>query len=107
MVLLLMKKRTLFSKIQAVRAHEVKLVSWASQLSLQALILACPVRTTDALLFSSTAFWLLAQRVVKKQNQERTKTDKYEQKKIKKIICKSQRLESRNGRHFWLEVHVS
>ena len=37
MVLLLMKKRTLFSKIQAVRAHEVKLVSWASQLSLQAL----------------------------------------------------------------------
>jgi hypothetical protein len=39
MVLLLMKKRTLFSKIQAVRAHEVKLVSWASQLSLQALSL--------------------------------------------------------------------
>ena len=38
MVLLLMKKRTLFSKSQAVRAHEVKLVSWASQLSLQALI---------------------------------------------------------------------
>jgi hypothetical protein len=38
MVLLLMKKRTLFSKIQAVRAHEVKLVSWASQLSLQALL---------------------------------------------------------------------
>ena len=37
MVLLLMKKRTLFSKIKAVRAHEVKLVSWASQLSLQAL----------------------------------------------------------------------
>jgi hypothetical protein len=37
MVLLLIKKRTLFSKIQAVRAHEVKLVSWASQLSLQAL----------------------------------------------------------------------
>jgi hypothetical protein len=37
MVLLLMKKITLFSKIQAVRAHEVKLVSWASQLSLQAL----------------------------------------------------------------------
>ena len=39
MVLLLMKKRTLFIKIQAVRAHEVKLVSWASQLSLQALVL--------------------------------------------------------------------
>ena len=38
MVLLLMKKRTLFSKIKAVRAHEVKLVSWASQLLLQALV---------------------------------------------------------------------
>ena len=33
------KKRTLFSKIQAVRAHESKRVSWASQLSLQALLL--------------------------------------------------------------------
>jgi hypothetical protein len=42
MVLLLMKKRTLFSKIQAVRAHEVKLVSWASQLSLQALVQTGP-----------------------------------------------------------------
>jgi hypothetical protein len=40
MVLLLMKKRTLFCKIQAVSAHEVKLVSWASQLSLQALVWA-------------------------------------------------------------------
>ena len=38
MVLVLIKKITLFSKIKAVRALEVKLVSWASQLSLQALI---------------------------------------------------------------------
>ena len=37
MDLLLMKKRTLFSKIQAVRAHESEWVSWASQLSLQTL----------------------------------------------------------------------
>ena len=39
MDLLLMKKRTLFSKIQAVRAHESERVSWASQLSLQTLAL--------------------------------------------------------------------
>ena len=39
MDLLLMKKRTLFSKIQAVRAHESERVSWASQLSLQTLVL--------------------------------------------------------------------
>jgi hypothetical protein len=32
-----MKKRTFFSKIQAVRAHESERVSWASQLSLQTL----------------------------------------------------------------------
>ena len=32
-----MKKRTLFSKIPAVSAHESERVSWASQLSLQAL----------------------------------------------------------------------
>ena len=32
-----MKKITLFSKIQAVRAHESERVSWASQLSLQTL----------------------------------------------------------------------
>jgi hypothetical protein len=37
MDLLLMKKRTLFCKIQAVRAHESERVSWASQLSLQTL----------------------------------------------------------------------
>ena len=37
MDLLIMKKRTLFSKIQAVRAHESERVSWASQLSLQTL----------------------------------------------------------------------
>ena len=45
MVLLLMKKKTLFSNIQAVRAHEVKLVSWASQLSLQALTQSKPLIT--------------------------------------------------------------
>jgi hypothetical protein len=45
MVLLVMKKITLFCKIQAVRAYEVKLVSWASQLSLQAL---AGSRPTDA-----------------------------------------------------------
>ena len=38
MDLLVMKKRTLFSKIQAVRAHESEWVSWASQLSLQTLV---------------------------------------------------------------------
>ena len=32
-----MKKRTLFSKIPAVSAHESERVSWASQLSLQTL----------------------------------------------------------------------
>ena len=32
-----MKKRTFFSKIQAVRAHESERVSWAFQLSLQTL----------------------------------------------------------------------
>jgi hypothetical protein len=37
MVLSLMKKIILFSKIQAVSALETKLVSWASQLLLQAL----------------------------------------------------------------------
>jgi hypothetical protein len=37
MGLSLMKKRTLFSKIQAVRAHESEQVSWASQLLLQTL----------------------------------------------------------------------
>ena len=39
MDLLLMKKRTLFSKIQAVRAHESERVSWASHLSLKTLAL--------------------------------------------------------------------
>jgi hypothetical protein len=33
LVLLLLKKITFFSKIQAVRAHESERVSWASQLS--------------------------------------------------------------------------
>ena len=33
-----MKKRTLFSKIPAVSAHESERVSWASQLSLQTLV---------------------------------------------------------------------
>ena len=32
-----MKKRTLFSKIPAVSAHESERISWASQLSLQTL----------------------------------------------------------------------
>ena len=38
MVLLLVKKRTLFSKIGAVSAHESKEVSFCAQLSLQALV---------------------------------------------------------------------
>ena len=37
LMLLVLKKRTFFSKIKAVRAHESELVSWASQLSLQTL----------------------------------------------------------------------
>ena len=55
MDLLLMKKRTLFSKIQAVRAHEYERVSWASQLSLQTLVfLRISVGFKNSLLNGST-----------------------------------------------------
>ena len=57
MVLLLMKKRTLFSKIQAVRAHKVKLDSWAFQLLLQAL-----VHTYKAFIRTDYSFYCLGQR---------------------------------------------
>ena len=44
LVLLLLKKRTLFSKIPAVSAHESKSGSCSSELSLQALVAAIRLR---------------------------------------------------------------
>ena len=54
-----MKKITLFSKIQAVSAHESKRVSWASQLSLQALGKGSSMHDRMGPIFSEATFELL------------------------------------------------